>query len=800
MKYIKTLKIDIDKKNFEVIPSVQYDSNTRFLHIQLLNDSVPFDITGCSVILSGVKEDGNPIFNSCDIINSEIGFIQAEVTEQMNAIPGYIDCEIKIYDGEGVLTSKKFTIKVTASKTSREVESTGEFKALTDALSKVNNINNKMNRGESISATQIDKNRGKFDQTYFTDEFLQQMAGNTPVNAVPSDYSITTNKIADFAITESKAKRQILSHTIFSHGGIVNFNFNDSDGTLTLNLPAYTFVCIGTNYIEMSGNLGNTVTINYPTVYDGVNTLWYLPEGKEFKLLNFRDYTASGVYNDNRAILLAGISIAKKTINMNCTFTINGKIPYEGRVIDLDKHINQFSIGMSHIDRKLQTAHLFSHGKKINYIFNHTDKILKIEMGEYPHLIIGSKHITIYKTANGSGYNTHEVQFPEMNDGVNYLVWNISEKKFEIYNYRQQQILISSANNFYIIGTVSFGKNGFVNAIGDYNVNGGVDERPILYFAEPIRYDKAANKLYIPHIYIRSRHFISGTLLKPSICGIADKSYFEFDIPSGFIANTIVLRYNKIKKLVVDGTLDESPFIMTTTGTLPSFDNENDIVIATSVYGNVTTMYPMNTISTNKLDSKAFATFNGSDVLDFDWKNAVIKFPSPMGFVQYGDTYYTPNWDDNPDRTLPIQDNQDGLQWLLFNVTTKKFQTARYTGESYNNIKGNVLQVATFWVHKGVQMLGAYKINGVLFGQTASEEPTSQKFLIEDSKLILPPKLFLVENDGLPIYKSSITPDSTKTSNYKLTCTYDNNDIVKVKSIDDDLDLNYNDLQSNIKL
>lgn len=148
MKHIKTLKIDIDKKNFEVIPSVQYDSNTRFLHIQLLNNSVPCDITGCSVILSGVKEDGTSIFNSCDVINPEIAFIQAEITEQMNVIPGLIDCEIKIYDGEGVLTSKKFTIKVTASQTSRSVVSSNEFKALTDALNKVQAIDNKAEKAE----------------------------------------------------------------------------------------------------------------------------------------------------------------------------------------------------------------------------------------------------------------------------------------------------------------------------------------------------------------------------------------------------------------------------------------------------------------------------------------------------------------------------------------------------------------------------------------------------------------------------------------------------------------------------
>ena len=174
MKYIKTLKIDIDKKNFEVIPSVQYDSNTRFLHIQLLNDSVPFDITGCSVILSGVKEDGNPIFNSCDIINSEIGFIQAEVTEQMNAIPGNIDCEIKIYDGKGVLTSKKFTIKVTASQTSRSVVSSNEFKALTDALNKVQAIDNKAEKAEVEKlSSQLDTKTNK-DET----KNIQQQVDN----------------------------------------------------------------------------------------------------------------------------------------------------------------------------------------------------------------------------------------------------------------------------------------------------------------------------------------------------------------------------------------------------------------------------------------------------------------------------------------------------------------------------------------------------------------------------------------------------------------------------------------------
>lgn len=221
MKHIKTLKIDIDKKNFEVIPSVQYDSNTRFLHIQLLNDSVPLDITGCSVVLSGVKEDGNPIFNSCDIINSKIGFIQAEVTEQMNAIPGYIDCEVKIYDGEGVLTSKKFTIKVTATQTSRAVESTGEFKALTDALSKAQSINNKRDKSVKIKRADLDtsSDANKIGLNNLADEVQRAMAGNSPVNPTIPNGGVTTEKYAENSVTNTKLRTGVRNISVLLSNG-----------------------------------------------------------------------------------------------------------------------------------------------------------------------------------------------------------------------------------------------------------------------------------------------------------------------------------------------------------------------------------------------------------------------------------------------------------------------------------------------------------------------------------------------------------------------------------------------------
>ena len=65
-------------------------------------------------------------------------------------------------------------------------------------------LSSKMDKDGEIIVSQINKNKGKFDQTYMTDEFLQQMAGTTPINAVPADGSLTNAKYADGSISASK--------------------------------------------------------------------------------------------------------------------------------------------------------------------------------------------------------------------------------------------------------------------------------------------------------------------------------------------------------------------------------------------------------------------------------------------------------------------------------------------------------------------------------------------------------------------------------------------------------------------
>src|SRR5699024_5132787 len=68
----------------------------------------------------------------------------------------------------------------------------------------------KANKGDKITISQIDKNLGKIDETYLSETLLQQMAGNTPINAVPANHSITSVKLADKAVNAEKLSDEIV--------------------------------------------------------------------------------------------------------------------------------------------------------------------------------------------------------------------------------------------------------------------------------------------------------------------------------------------------------------------------------------------------------------------------------------------------------------------------------------------------------------------------------------------------------------------------------------------------------------
>ena len=62
----------------------------------------------------------------------------------------------------------------------------------------------------NISVDWINKNLGKLDQTYMTEEFLQMMAGNTPINAVPAINSLINRQYSLGSVSADKTN--FISH------------------------------------------------------------------------------------------------------------------------------------------------------------------------------------------------------------------------------------------------------------------------------------------------------------------------------------------------------------------------------------------------------------------------------------------------------------------------------------------------------------------------------------------------------------------------------------------------------------
>ncbi|WFB57468.1 SGNH/GDSL hydrolase family protein [Paenibacillus sp. BR1-192] len=102
--------------------------------------------------------------------------------------------------------------------------------------------NNKLDKDGTIIVPQISKNGGLIDQTYLTDELLQQISGNAPIHAVPADNSINYDKTTFF-----KSETNIFDKSKATPGIV-----NSSDGSIIPNsswyASDYIAVSVGSTY------------------------------------------------------------------------------------------------------------------------------------------------------------------------------------------------------------------------------------------------------------------------------------------------------------------------------------------------------------------------------------------------------------------------------------------------------------------------------------------------------------------------------------------------------------------------
>ena len=144
-KHYNYLNIDLDKKIHTKLKAKQGDSKSRYILVNLISNSTYYDLSDCAVKIYGIKKDKTIFFNHATVTNAKQGQFEIELTTQALAVTGQIEIQILILGtNEEKLTTFSFFIEV--EKTiidDAAIESTNEFTALTEALSSVQNIDNR---------------------------------------------------------------------------------------------------------------------------------------------------------------------------------------------------------------------------------------------------------------------------------------------------------------------------------------------------------------------------------------------------------------------------------------------------------------------------------------------------------------------------------------------------------------------------------------------------------------------------------------------------------------------------------
>ena len=149
------ISLDVRTTASQATVTVKQGDTARRISVTLSERGKPYLISDeCTAVFTAKKPDGNIVFNNCTI---EDNVIHYDMTPQTSAAAGLVECEIRLYGGDGaLLTGPKFTIVVgkTIYNEGDIVESETEIDALTKLISETGelraDIERKLENGEFI--------------------------------------------------------------------------------------------------------------------------------------------------------------------------------------------------------------------------------------------------------------------------------------------------------------------------------------------------------------------------------------------------------------------------------------------------------------------------------------------------------------------------------------------------------------------------------------------------------------------------------------------------------------------------
>lgn len=138
MVYPNRVVLNINQKYVMPIPYTQQGDTARVLTFNILDKGVPFSLTGKTVRAKILKPDNTKCYNDLTITNATNGECTLNLTNQILAVAGKVNCQLEIKEGEELLSTIIFSIDVEPSiDISGAAESTNEFTALLNGIIKL---------------------------------------------------------------------------------------------------------------------------------------------------------------------------------------------------------------------------------------------------------------------------------------------------------------------------------------------------------------------------------------------------------------------------------------------------------------------------------------------------------------------------------------------------------------------------------------------------------------------------------------------------------------------------------------
>lgn len=138
MVYPSNITLNLNTRYVLPIPTAQQGDTARVLTFNILDNGVPFSLQGKTVRAKIVKPDNTKCYNDLTITNATNGECTLNLTNQILAVAGKVNCQLEIKEGEELLSTIIFSIDVEPGiDVTGAVESSNEFTALQNGLTKL---------------------------------------------------------------------------------------------------------------------------------------------------------------------------------------------------------------------------------------------------------------------------------------------------------------------------------------------------------------------------------------------------------------------------------------------------------------------------------------------------------------------------------------------------------------------------------------------------------------------------------------------------------------------------------------